>query len=311
MIAGKVPRQIGLFLAFTLLFSSIFYTFIIVTGHAGGGHGAYATGLMWCPALAALLTCRVSGTNVGTLGWGWGEWRWQWLAYFIPLAYAAVAYAVIWGAGFGGFPDPEFITWTRKSLSWVATPDWLVVLGYFALVATTSMAASVGHALGEEIGWRGFLSTRMTETFGFTTGAVLTGVIWTGWHLPILVFADYNSGTPWWFGIPCFAVIVVSMSIVMAWLRRASGSLWTGAIFHASHNLFVQSFFTPATSARGSVTPYAIDEFGFALPATVLICAIATVIIIGRGRAAPGTPRPCTPRGEDRSCSRGRLHRGP
>jgi uncharacterized protein len=284
-MALKATRQVGLFLIFILLFSSIFYAFIIATGHAGGARGAYATGLMWCPALAALFTCRLCGVRVATLGWSWGKWRWQWLAYFIPLTYAAAAYVFVWVAGLGGFPDPEFIDWTRKSLHWVATPDWLIVLGYFALVSTTAMAASVGHALGEEIGWRGFLGPRMVERFGFTTGAVLTGVIWAIWHLPILLFADYHSATPLWFGVSCFAIMVVSMSIIMAWLRRLSGSLWTGAIFHASHNLFVQNFFTPATRSRGTATAYAIDEFGFALPATVLICAIAIVTCMSRDRA--------------------------
>ena len=148
------------------------------------------------------------------------------------------------------------------------------------------MAASVGHALGEEIGWRGFLGPRMVERFGFTAGALLTGVVWASWHLPILLFADYHSAAPSWFGVSCFAIMVVSMSIIMAWLRRLSGSLWTGAIFHASHNLFVQSFFTPATRSRGTATAYAIDEFGFALPATVLICAIAIVMCMSRNLAA-------------------------
>jgi membrane protease YdiL (CAAX protease family) len=222
------------------------------------------------------------------LGWGWGAWRWQWLAYTIPFAYAAIAYGFVWRAGFGGFPDPEFVVWTRKSLSWAKTPDWVVVCGYFALGASTGMASSVGHALGEEIGWRGFLSPRMTEAFGFMKGAVLTGIIWTTWHLPILLFADYNSGTPWWFGMSCFAVMVISMSIVMAWLRCSSGSLWTGAIFHASHNLFVQSFFTPATSARGEITRYAIDEFGFAVPTAALMFAIATWIFVSKSGGALG-----------------------
>jgi uncharacterized protein len=285
---GRPLRQIGLFLALTFLMSSIFYAFIVVTGHVGGGRGAYATGLMWCPALAALLTCGLSGIPLRTLGWGWGAWRWQWLAYTIPFTYAAIAYGFVWRAGFGGFPDPEFVVWTRKSLSWAKTPDWVVVCGYFALVASTGMASSVGHALGEEIGWRGFLSPRMTEAFGFMKGAVLTGIIWTTWHLPILLFADYNSGTPWWFGMSCFAVMVISMSIVMAWLRCSSGSLWTGAIFHASHNLFVQSFFTPATSARGEITRYAIDEFGFAVPTVALMFAIATWIFVSKSGGALG-----------------------
>jgi hypothetical protein len=67
---------------------------------------------------------------------------------------------------------------------------------------------------------------------------------------------------------------MLGMSVIMAWLRLSSGSLWTAAVFHASHNQFIQVFFTPATSMRGAKTSFAIDEFGFALPAVVLILAI-------------------------------------
>jgi membrane protease YdiL (CAAX protease family) len=68
--------------------------------------------------------------------------------------------------------------------------------------------------------------------------------------------------------------LVIADSVIMAWLRLRSGSLWAAAIFHASHNNFIQDFFTPATSAHGWITPYAIDEFGFALPAVVLVLAV-------------------------------------
>lgn len=57
--------------------------------------------------------------------------------------------------------------------------------------------------------------------------------------------------------------------------RLASNSIWPCAILHASHNAFVQVFFTPLTGPRGTVTPYVIDEFGVALP------LVATVFAIG------------------------------
>jgi hypothetical protein len=141
---------------------------------------------------------------------------------------------------------------------------------------------------------------RMVERFGFTAGAVLAGVIWSSWHLPILLFADYHSATPMWFGVSCSAIMVVSMSIIMAWLRRLSGSVWTAAIFHASHNLFVQSVFTPATRSRGTASAYAIDEFGFALPATVLIFAISIVTCHVARSCAEGRQTPKHGVGPDR-----------
>jgi membrane protease YdiL (CAAX protease family) len=137
------------------------------------------------------------------------------------------------------------------------------------------MALSMAFALGEEVGWRGFLAPQLTARFGFKAGALLTGIVWTVWHLPLVFFADYNNGAPSWFGVTCFVALMIGMSVIAAWLRLRSGSLWTAAVFHASHNQFIQVFFTPATTPRGTKTSFAIDEFGFALPAVVLILAVA------------------------------------
>ena len=266
-------RRIGLFLALTILISSIFYALIAFNGHVGGGNGTYELGLMWSPALAALIASHLSGLSLQHLGWSWGAWRWQWIALGIPLAYTAIAYGVIWLTGLGGVPDLTFIVKTRESLGWTGAPDCLVVGGYFLLIASAGMVMSVAFALGEEIGWRGFLAPHMTEVFGFKAGAVLTGIIWAAWHMPLVFLADYNSATQEWFGVSCFAVLMIAMSIIMSWLRLTSGSLWTAALFHASHNQFIQVFFTPITSARRKMTAYAVDEFGFVLPIVVLICA--------------------------------------
>jgi membrane protease YdiL (CAAX protease family) len=67
--------------------------------------------------------------------------------------------------------------------------------------------------------------------------------------------------------------MVVAISFVFAWLRLKSGSLWTGAILHASHNLYVQAIFTPLTADRGK-TAWFIDEFGVVLPLVAVAFAI-------------------------------------
>jgi hypothetical protein len=43
---------------------------------------------------------------------------------------------------------------------------------------------------------------------------------------------------------------------------------------HASHNLFIQAFFTPLTGSRGTLTAYVIDEFGVAVPLIIALIAI-------------------------------------
>ena len=104
----------------------------------------------------------------------------------------------------------------------------------------------------------------LAKTTTFTRTALLSGVIWVIWHLPVILFSDYNNGAPAWFGITCFAVMVIAFSFVFAWLRLKSGSLWVAVLLHASHNVWIKNVFTPLTSNTG-ITAYIIDEFGIAL----------------------------------------------
>ena len=135
------------------------------------------------------------------------------------------------------------------------------------------MARGLSTALGEEIGWRGFLVPELYKTMGYTNTALFSGIVWSLWHYPILIFADYNSGTATWYALACFTVMVIAISFVFAWLRLKSGSLWTGALLHASHNLYVQTIFTPLTKNTGKTAWY-IDEFGAVLPLVAVVFAI-------------------------------------
>jgi membrane protease YdiL (CAAX protease family) len=66
--------------------------------------------------------------------------------------------------------------------------------------------------------------------------------------------------------------MVVAISFVFTWMRWKSGSLWTGVLLHASHNLFIQQFFDPITRDTGH-TKYVTGEFGAALPVAAIVFA--------------------------------------
>lgn len=266
--------RVLIFLALTCLTTAPFWALSIVTHDNAGGRGAYSVGSMWGPGIAALLTCLLTGKSVSTLGWKWGRTRWQALSYIWPLAVCIAAYGLVYALGLGGFPNPETVASLRKTLSWpnAATPT--IVSGWFVLLATTGFVRGVAASLGEEIGWRGFLGPTLHDRFGFTRGAFLTGLIWAVWHFPLIFFSNYDNATPWWFATPCFLVEVLSLAVIMSWVRMRSGSLWTGAFAHASINLFNQGFFAPLTTPRGAITAYAIDESGFVLPLVLLLTAV-------------------------------------
>jgi CAAX protease family protein len=264
--------QVVTYIGILILFSSFFYFLILHSGSLGYGRGMYTFGLMWCPALAGMLTLRLNGRSIADLGWKWGETKYQVRSWYIPLLYTTIAYAIVWIFKLGAFGNPDYYDSLTKSMHLGGSPWISIVIGIF-LTGTYGLIRSVSAALGEEIGWRGFLVPELSKTTSFTVTSLISGIIWSLWHYPVLIFADYNAGTPTWYGLTCFTVMVISISFVFAWMRIKSGSLWTAAILHGSHNLYVQAIFTPLTRDTGK-TKWFIDEFGCVLPLVAVAFAI-------------------------------------
>jgi membrane protease YdiL (CAAX protease family) len=270
--ARRSRAQVLLYLLLVFAFSSVFY-FLILRAHSlGGGGGLYVAGIMWCPALAAMATLKLNRRPLSELGWKWPQARYAIMSWYIPLLYATIAYVIVWSSGLGGFPNLETMQQLVSRMGLRTSPAVSTVV-YVLLVGSFGLIQSLARALGEEIGWRGFLVPELFKTMGFTSTALISGVVWSCWHYPILIWGDYNAGTPTWYGLTCFTVMVVAISFVFAWMRLKSGSLWTGAMLHASHNLYVQGIFTPLTRNTGKTAWY-IDEFGAALPLVAVAFAV-------------------------------------
>lgn len=248
----RIGKEIATFLGLTFVLSSVLYYLIITAGSLSTGGGWYPLVLMWCPGVAALTTSLVFRKNLGGMGWGWGRSRYQWSAYLLPIGYGLVVYGVVWWSGLGGIDE-------SYSRDWVS---WLLVGTLLSCFA----------ALGEEIGWRGFLVERLAEVTGFTNVALISGAIWALWHMPLILFADYNAGAPGWYSLMCFAVLAIAASFTFAWLRLKSGSLWTAMFLHASHNFWIQGFYDPLTIDLG-ITRYLTGEFGAGLPLALAVLA--------------------------------------
>jgi membrane protease YdiL (CAAX protease family) len=227
---------------------------------------------MWCPALAAFVTLKLNRRSLSDLGWKWPATKYALMSWYIPLLYASIAYAIIWASGLGGFPNHEFVSSLVVRMGLPVSPAVATLL-YVLLAGSFGLVRGLSSALGEEIGWRGFLVPELSKNMSFTATAFVSGIVWSLWHYPILIFADYNAGTPTWYGLSCFTVMVIAISFVFAWMRLKSGSLWTGALLHASHNLYVQAIFTPLTKNTGKTAWY-IDEFGAVLPLVAVAFAI-------------------------------------
>ncbi|MGB5172147.1 MAG: type II CAAX endopeptidase family protein, partial [Eudoraea sp.] len=187
-------KPVLIFLSITLALSAIFYFLIIYSGTLSGGRGQYVMGLMWCPGISALITMKILKRNISDLGWKWGKTKYQYLSYLIPIFYALIAYLAIWVFGLGGFYNKEFVNGLTESYGLGPIGNGFTIVLYVILLGIFGTIRSMASALGEEIGWRGFLVPELYKKYGFTKTSLISGVIWGAWHLPILLFADYNSG---------------------------------------------------------------------------------------------------------------------
>ena len=266
---GMYPlaKQILIFLLLVLTFSSLAYFLVIHSGHLGVGNGLVVSFLMWCPAWAAFATCGLLKIDVATLGWNWRPVRYEVWAYVIPILYALPVYLITWTAVSGSFDFSRFAIPLGAAFGFPDSPRVSALLLAIPLYAVLGVISSTARALGEEIGWRGFLLPRLVQQFGFTRGCLVNGCIWAVWHYPLLLFADYNAGTQPVFALTCFTLMVIADAYILGWLRLRSGSLWPAAILHASHNLFIQAIFDRMTAPVGRAL-YITTEFGAGLALT-------------------------------------------
>jgi membrane protease YdiL (CAAX protease family) len=268
--ASRVWKKIAVFYALTLVFSNVFHAFVLFGGRMDAGNLVYVTGAMWSPCFAALATKRIFAEPIADLPWRWGGARYAWLAYLIPLAYVLPVYLITWVTPLGGFLEADFLKQTAEQFGWQNLPPGIVLILFVLFTATLGLVGKTSRALGEEIGWRGFLVPELNKVVGFAGVSVISGLMWAAYHFPVLLFGDYNKGAPAWYSLTCFTLMVVADSFILAWLTLRSNSLWPAAIFHGSHNLFIQSIFTPLTRDTGP-TKYIIDEFGIGLVITLTI----------------------------------------
>lgn len=270
MESANISRdKIITFIILTFILSAFPNYVLISTGSMKAAGTVWVVFEMWCPGIAAIITQLIFHKSLRGLGWGWGKTRYQALGYLLPLAYTSITYAAVWLTGLGGISD-QLPTGTMR----------------FIIIVLIGPIINMIVSTGEEIGWRGLLVPELTKLTGYTRASLISGLIWAVWHYPGIFFVDYNNpSTPHWYSLICFTIMIVGTSFALGWIRLKSGSLWTAAIFHGSHNLYIQAVYDRLTVNTG-ITPYIIGEFGAGLAIMGII--IAYIFWKKRSELEPG-----------------------
>lgn len=213
---------------------------------------------MWAPGVAALIVTRfVAGHSLRTLHLDrLGPKRMYLWAWLVPPALVVAAGIVSWAAGAGTL-DLSFPV-LREALA--AAPDSppvpvgvLVALQIASALLIAPIINTV-FALGEELGWRGYLLPALLP-LGQDQAIVASGVIWGVWHAPAIL-QGYNYPTQPVLGVALMTVFTVLIGTFFGWLYLCTGSPWAPALGHASLNATAGIpllFLTGTDSAIGGI----------------------------------------------------------
>jgi uncharacterized protein len=171
----------------------------------------------------------------------------------------------------------------------------LAVLGILSLAVSSrftpqffvyGLGAGVVAGFCEEIGWTGFAYPRMRARFGWLPAALLLGVLWGVWHLPVVdsLGAASPHGRYWPEFFVAFVAMLVALRILIAWTYVHTGSLRMAQLLHASSTGFLVILSAPR------VTP--AEEAMWYLGYALVLCAVVTVMISVQRRRIPSAPEP-------------------
>ncbi|MBS2099216.1 CPBP family intramembrane glutamic endopeptidase [Carboxylicivirga linearis] len=249
-------KTIIIFLAIVTVLSSLFH-YAIVNLYPSR---IYIGALMWCPAIAAIITLRIKKRPISSLHWNWGKWKYIRLSYFVPALYGIITYVLIWIFGLGELANKETITVWAKDIGLIGIGtlnSTSIVIIAVILLGTVEVIRSAATTLGEEIGWRGFFIYELRKVLSFTGVSVFSGVIWATWHWPVIVYYGENVFVE----LASFYVVIISMSFMMTYYTFKSNSLWPAVLFHAVSNVYIQKIL-PELTIKSEGTEYWLGEYG-------------------------------------------------
>jgi uncharacterized protein len=184
---------------------------------------------LWRAPLGASLALRLR----------WDRWLLvastvPWALSLIALAFGLAMPGVHWDGSLQPAVDAKILSPGQlDSLRRIAGQHSLppvVLLVPMGLLSSITMSFVSG--CGEEIGWRGFLHTEL-RPLGFWRNVLVTGLLWLGWHLPLLALGYGHPQHPL-AGAGLMSAFILVASVGYGYLReRAASSLITG-LFHGT-----------------------------------------------------------------------------
>ena len=190
---------------------------------------------MWAPALGRFAARRTVDRDFSSTlplaRWGaTGEQVIIW-PLAVPLAVYGAAYATAWSVGLAHW-SPGGGTWTTGPQIAVNLVVNLSILGMFGTFT----------ALGEEIGWRGYLQPRL-DAAGVPWSVAIVWLCQLAYHAPLMAGAGYANAGDLLTSLALFAAGDLPLAFIWAHESYRARSVWPAVFFHSFHNTISQWLF--------------------------------------------------------------------
>lgn len=225
----------------TLLATTLLSLWVAAAGHWGWLQGpATVTIVAWAgqltPALAAVLMRYIRGQGWHIAGLSRATRRWYAKAWAVAtlLGTAAFVLSVPWGWG-------SFATsWSDLAanigrLGFMEAPAAKgAIAGYVAVnMLLTPIPLSL-VALGEEIGWRGYLLPQLAG-LGRRRALIVSGLLWSVWHIPLVWVGQAYPGHRT-LGLLLVFPFITAVGIILGYYRLESNSVFVSSVLHGTLN---------------------------------------------------------------------------
>jgi len=199
---------------------------------------------MYTPTVGALLALKASGRGAaGELRSYLGSVRRALAGFLLAplLAYFAVGVYVVLGFALGLVDLGKPVRVVAEQLAQRAglrIPEEgvrLLLLAQFPLAYVAALTVNALFALGEELGWRGYMYRRLGSRPDLRSTLAI-GAVWGLWHATAIGLLGHNYPALRWAGVPLFAIFCTLLTALMLPLVERSGSVLPAVSLHGAVN---------------------------------------------------------------------------
>jgi len=247
---SKARRGLAVFFVVLIAGSAYIEHRLYVLGGDIGEHINWIYALMWWVTVSSVVARLAMREGPGDISFRWGGragTRAMLVATALPVVVGLVAYGIAWTTGLAKFSPPVPPPGTM-ALIFSGPP----IARFFKLLLGTLTVGgliSCKSAAGEEIGWRGYMLTRLVAG-GIPAPILVSGIIWGLWHTPLILSGQYASGPHRVLSAGLFMVDVVAAGFTFGWLRISSRSVWPAIWAHGVWNAVIQGCFDFSTAGN-------------------------------------------------------------